>query len=248
MTKWARVTFITLPIRLFVSAEPSIRSTLRAPLSTRAPPVAGEVWESVQIEPRDIDGYPITKNVESFRFMVSVIRIKNDHMAKATNTTETDSIDGTTEFDRIVCEVTDNLMARCSFLSIMSAGEWTVRARFDGTDFIEEPVRVECPVGTYESLDLRCVECEADRTRCHTLGTTLAGLELERGYWRYSIATAAIYECPLPTLCIGGTMIANANDTNRTIVGDPNLSCQRSNATGLPIAHGPVCSICEVRV
>ena len=43
-------------------------------------------------------------------------------------------------------------------------------------------------------------------------------------------------------------MIANANDTNRTVVGDPNLSCQRSNVTGLPIAHGPVCSICEVRV
>ena len=166
-------------------------------------------------------------------------------MAKAANTTETD--DDATEFDRVVCEVTDSLLVRCSLLSIMTAGEWTVQAKFEGTGFIEESVRVECPIGTYESLDLRCVECEADRTKCDTLGTTLAGLELERGYWRYSIASAAIYECPLPTLCIGGTMIVNATDTNRTVVGDPNLICLRSNATGLPIAHGPVCSICEVR-
>ena len=244
MTKWARVTFITLPIRLFVSAEPSIRSTLRAPLSTRAPPVAGEVWESMQIEPRDMDGYPISKNVDSYRFMVSLARVGNAQ----TTTNETGSVDGTTEFDRVVCEVTDSLLARCSLLSIVSAGEWTVQAKFEGTDFIEESVRIECPIGTYESVDSRCVECETDRAKCNTLGTTLAGLELKRGYWRYSIATAAVYECPLPMLCAGGSMIANANDTNRTVVGDPNLSCQRSNATGLPIAHGPVCSICEVRV
>ena len=78
-----------------------------------------------------------------------------------------------------------------------------------------------CPVGLYsfgQFPDAICLECPKDAVRCE--GSVI---EVKPGYWRPTVMTASIYECPYESACVGGS----SNDT-----------C----ASGY---EGPLCAVCS---
>ena len=77
-----------------------------------------------------------------------------------------------------------------------------------------EPGASECTFclpGFFESPSGDCTFC-TERMVCHAKGTTLATLEIKKGYWRSSPESEGIYACPFgdTDACPGGNGTAES--------------------------------------
>ena len=109
-----------------------------------------------------------------------------------------------------------------------------------------EPGASRCCPENYVLVGEECVKCDADDgnfklkgTRCDTPATrTVATLQLEEGYFRFSPAATVVYPCPeKDNACEGWAPQTNAtNVTREGPYGDRFCSAH---------ATGPLCKLCE---
>lgn len=90
-----------------------------------------------------------------------------------------------------------------------------------------------CPQGYFISVDDECVACPKGTVCSRNGGSTQERLQLLPGYWRVSLNSDEIFECPYPKGCIGdnGTLAADLNygsdDANSTTRKQRRLSRYR---------------------
>ena len=85
--------------------------------------------------------------------------------------------------------------------------------------------------GFFVAVDGTCAACPEGTTCTRNGGSTSERLQLLPGYWRVSLNSAEIFECPYPKGCIGdnGTLAADLNYGNNDDLGS---SSSGDDATG----------------
>ena len=94
----------------------------------------------------------------------------------------------------------------------------------DGFTSLPGATACSCVVGKYLSDQGTCVPCK-EGMECAELGSEAQSLNLTAGFYRPSLATVEVVECPVKAACIGGLGVAANN------------SCRAGN-------EGVLCAVC----
>ena len=181
---------LVFPLSLQVTAQPHVNYTQVVLTST---PTLGATWVGLHILPRDPDD----------------IAIVHDTNAAFTATLIAD-LDGTLAGCIVAWELSYYMMD-CSVPNVATAGDWTIKVALDDVVLYTSVVRAECRAGKYEDLDGICQDCPTG-SECPNGGTTITSLTVKPGFWRSSLESSTLYECPYGrTACPG-----SGNGTNTT--------------------------------
>ena len=155
-----------LPIRTSVPAQITIVAKADARTSEvtiLGSPVIKEQWNGVQISAFDVDGFAIFSN-QNEDFAVS---LRFGDLAASC---------------AVGWDATENFyLGGCTVPDASKAGKWLLNVTLDYMPVFSSFVNVWCQAERYEH-DGTCRSCP-DGASC-VAGTTLATLELKRGYWR----------------------------------------------------------------
>ena len=202
-------TRLVFPLSLQVTAQPHVNYTQ---VVLRSTPTLGATWVGLRIFPFDVDDMAIV----------------HDTNADFTATLIAD-LDGTLAGCIVAWEISYYMMD-CSVPNVATAGDWTIIVALDDVVFYTSVVRAECRAAKYEDLDGMCQDCPTG-TECPNDGTTITSLTVKPGYWRSSVESSTLYECPYGRTACPGSM----NGTNTTTEF---VACK----TGYV---GPLCVTCD---
>ena len=189
-------TSVPVSLTIEAQADPSASNA-----SVLCPPTLGSEWHGVEIAPYDYDGLRITTDdAEAFELSLSSKLGADVGVASCNVAWQPSPITfascGTTR-PAVYLGLCDGITG--------FAGEWIAEVTLDGSSVMNQTVRMQCPIGTYETSGAACEECPAG-TQCESAGISIRSLVLSPGWWRSSETSTDARPCPLgAAACPGST-------------------------------------------
>ena len=179
----------SLPVNQTYTAKLSIKAKAVASttkVSISGLPTIGKDWDGIDIYPYDSDGLAIS-NDKGEDFSVS-LRSPTGVLSS--------------------CAVTWAdlyYQGKCNVPVVSEASEWNLTISLDDHAFSSSSVRMMCEDGYYDNPTTEACDVCPRGTIC-PIGTTLASMQMESGYFRISETTGQVRACPLSAGCKGGNV------------------------------------------